>query len=230
MLRSTHYLSRQLLRSIADPRRIALAVMSTSRSPSPPSKRTKLDDQHEQQIPTSIISHAIPAGTLNGENGSNSDNTHDASMLPIPEASTSKVQLIATKSTNGQSQSASKVKKAHKKKNKKRKPVDSGGLEDTMFHEAIRLLGRDKVNAIVEAEQDYDDKFEHLQEVELEIVDMSSHGEWQTSKAQIQGKRNSADPIRQSFSRRGACYDGGQRLDCRRSLLCTWREGASQSL
>lgn len=40
-----------------------------------------------------------------------------------------------------------------------------------------RLLGSEKVDAAVQAEQDYIEKFEHLSEVELEVVDVSSHGE-----------------------------------------------------
>ncbi|KAK9896104.1 S-adenosyl-L-methionine-dependent methyltransferase [Cystobasidium minutum MCA 4210] len=46
-----------------------------------------------------------------------------------------------------------------------------------MFFEVKRLLRLEKVEAAVQAEQDYIEKFDHLQEVELEVVDVSSHGE-----------------------------------------------------
>lgn len=98
-------------------------------------------------------------------------------MLPIPmpasplaSTSTAPVGDVATSKPKP-------VKQKNKLKKKKKKPVESGGLEDIMFYEVKRLLGTEKVEAAVQADQDYIEKFEHLEEVELEVVDISSHGE-----------------------------------------------------
>lgn len=143
--------------------------MAPSRSPSPPSKRTKLD---EAVNTNGTISHALPSSSTARPTSPGAD--HDTSLLPIPAP----VEPVASTSAGPTKNTATnKNAKPKKFKKKKRKPVESGGLEDIMFFEVKRLLGSEKVDAAVQAEQDYIEKFEHLSEVELEVVDVSSHGE-----------------------------------------------------
>lgn len=143
--------------------------MAPSRSPSPASKRTKLEQPVDMNGNTS---HALPANSIVRPTSPGVDK--DASMLPIPKPASP----IASTSGGNSVATSKPVKQKNKiNKKKKKKPVESGGLEDIMFYEVKRLLPQDLVNKAVSEGQDYIEKFDHLQEVELEVVDMSSHGE-----------------------------------------------------
>lgn len=137
-------------------------MSAASRSPSPPSKRIKMDAE------STTTSDALPSSSK-GLNGHATPAVEkDASLLPVPKAA----QPVSGKGKakgNGRAQKQGK---------RKIKPVESGGLEEIMYFEAIRLLGKDTVEAAVKEETDYRMRFDHLAEVELEIVAMSSHGEF----------------------------------------------------
>ena len=72
-----------------------------------------------------------------------------------------------------------KVGQKGKSRKRKIKPVESGGLEDTMFREALYLLGTDMVYTAIEDGRDYYERFGRLEEIELEVIAMSSHGKLQ---------------------------------------------------
>lgn len=150
------------------PARSSFATMAPSRSPSPASKRTKLEQPVDMNGDTS---HALPASSVARPTSPEADK--DVSMLPIPKLASP----VASTSTGNSVATGKPVKQKNKVKKKKKKPVESGGLEDIMFYEVKRLLPRDLVEAAVSEGQDYIEKFDHLEEVELEVVDMSSHGE-----------------------------------------------------
>lgn len=169
-------LGRSLLRGFTTLSRPCLTArsfgnMAPSRSPSPPSKRTKLDQSVDMNGDTS---HAMPSSSLTRPTSPGMDK--DASMLPIPTPASPQASTSAAPAGN-LATSKQPVKPKNKHKKKKKKPVESGGLEDIMFYEVKRLLSPDIVQAAVAGGQDYIEKFDHLEEVELEVVDMSSHGE-----------------------------------------------------
>ena len=87
---------------------------------------------------------------------------HDASLLPVPEQAESKGKMQG--------------KQKGRTRKRKIKPAESGGLEEIMFYEAMSLLGRDLVNQIVKDGQDYRERFGKLEEIEVEVVALSSHG------------------------------------------------------
>ena len=89
-------------------------------------------------------------------------------MLPVPKP--------AQSASGKEAKSTGKGRNNKKQGKRKIKPVESGGLEDIMYYEAVRLLGKETVDNAVKEETDYRVKFDRLEEVELEIVAMSSHG------------------------------------------------------
>jgi hypothetical protein len=72
---------------------------------------------------------------------------------------------------------APKAKSAQKLRKRKVKAADPGGLEETMYFEAIHLLGRDIVETAVKEDQDYRERFGKLEEIELDVIAISSHGQ-----------------------------------------------------
>lgn len=143
----------------------SLAMSAVSRSPSPPSKRMRFGMDVEAQA----VSDALPSSSK-GVNGKPSAvNEKIASLLPAPGPAQLSTARGNAQGKNGQKQSKRKT-----------KPVDAGGLEEIMFYEARRLLGKETVDKAVERETDYRARFDRLQEIALEIVAMSSHGTSET--------------------------------------------------
>ena len=158
LLRSWAHQSR---RTLSQPRCLA---MSAATSSPPPSKRIKMDPNES----AATTSYALPSSSVDTKGQGSSAGEKDASMLSVPKP--------AAQSPSGKA-AKSKGKGKNKKQGKRTiKPVESGGLEEIMYYEAIRLLGKDVVEKAVKEETDYRMKFEHLQQVELEVVAMSSHG------------------------------------------------------
>ncbi|CAD6576365.1 MAG: tRNA(m5U54)methyltransferase [Cyphobasidiales sp. Tagirdzhanova-0007] len=128
--------------------------MPRSTSPPSTSKRTKLtsDATETNATQTTSSNGTTASSSLSFANGSNG---LEATMLPVSK----------------------KVGQKGKSRKRKIKPVESGGLEDTMFREALYLLGTDMVYTAIEDGRDYYERFGRLEEIELEVIAMSSHGE-----------------------------------------------------
>lgn len=145
--------------------------MSRPRSSSPlaqpdTAKRARIDAESSNLTEATanagdeIVPPAVTAVTENEQ--PHASTSHSSSQL------SRNGKHAAAKSANG---------KSGKGKQRKIKPPDSGGMEEVMFYEAQSLLGVDTVATAVGNGLDYRQRFDKLEEIELDIVAMSSHGE-----------------------------------------------------
>lgn len=151
--------------------------MSAS-SCSPPSKRAKTTIPESMQATdndnNAAASYAMPSSSVQDlENGNKDGNARDASMLSNEPSHRNGRPKPSTKTaalTDAERMHRNKMKRIRKK------PVDAGGLEETMFFEAVHLLGKELTDEAVSSGEDYRERFGKLEEIELEVVAMSSHG------------------------------------------------------
>lgn len=167
------------------------------RSEEPPSKRVRmLDGDHEYSAPPAA-SHAAPTESETGKTlGSTSRGTIQSDTERTTLSNTALPMAANLKDTKSPAQDAAESRRSNQVKGKggkgggkgkaralkrnKGKAADreGGTLEEVMFYEAIELLGRPRVEELLAADDTdgYRDRFTKFEEVELEVVAISSHG------------------------------------------------------
>lgn len=78
--------------------------------------------------------------------------------------------------TNAKSAPTSECKSRHKKRKQKRFIPEPGSRDDIYWHESIKILGRETVDSIVAAGEDWDAPLHYKEEIELTISSLSSNG------------------------------------------------------
>lgn len=122
-------------------------------------------------------------------------------------------------------------KKKQPKMNKKQAKAAAAGIvtgsgDEVLQYSVLELLGQEKVDKITEEGKDSLSPFEHLQEVEVDILALSSHGAFTFSTSLL--IEDNAEPV--FVYRRRLGHGSWSRLARSSSVLRAWRKSAGQGL
>lgn len=142
-----------------------------SRSSSPAAKRLKADTDSEITAESSNLQATAPAPAASSsaprKNGDAQNGNGNAEKL---EKQAQKVAMRRAKM---------------KRKDREKQMAKTG--EEPIFFDIVDMLGREKVEAVVEEGQEFRDAFSIGQEVEVDIARLSSHGEWSSQHSALLG-------------------------------------------